>query len=630
MAGNWGESFVRSMATMSDVFNKRELMARDEADRRLATEDRERRLTEEKKNQPILDETRKLNLELLKQKRADAFDSTVSQRLASAMDKNSKGLDLDPDEESAVLMATNKANNWMDASPEEIEKTNKNLRLVSEKIKTMQPAIMEAIKNKQPVTISREADPEMFNALDSLKAYGGAANKGTGRSGNEAKKSIEKITITPEGNMIPVLRVEEADGTVYFAPATVGRDASPDAPVLQIPIAMFGAKMQQELRFAETLDTLMKKYGHTEFGKMAETKRISAKNSESFLAGETAVHEFLANSPDKGNGINMVRATYMKAARSKAKELGVTLSQAELNGAVKNYVKGQEDEETEILEDGTIVRKDKGGIKRIISKPKDEKADKQTMTEAERLAEKSPDEQKKVLDAKKKLADAGRAPDKPEKPVREDMTPREKMILESDFAKKSAAHIEMLPRYSKTPGRLWGENVTEGYTEEQISAAKRSALKILRENGSVMEAEDELKRLLPEEYKAEAPKAPQKKGEPVEKGNIDYSTLPAVKNPDGTVSSVQSISVNLDGKEVLLPTIDDKGKKLTVDEAVARYKKTGKHLGKFNTKEEATEYAKKNHASMGNSDAMSLAGKKPGRYRVDGKVVKWDGKKIIQ
>lgn len=81
----------------------------------------------------------------------------------------------------------------------------------------------------------------------------------------------------------------------------------------------------------------------------------------------------------------------------------------------------------------------------------------------------------------------------------------------------------------------------------------------------------------------------------VEAGNIDLTKRPVVKNKDGTISTVRSTSVNIDGVEVLIPTVSDKGKIMSVDEAVKEYKRTGKHLGKFRTPEEATAYAEQLH-----------------------------------
>lgn len=79
--------------------------------------------------------------------------------------------------------------------------------------------------------------------------------------------------------------------------------------------------------------------------------------------------------------------------------------------------------------------------------------------------------------------------------------------------------------------------------------------------------------------------------EPVESGNIDLFNRPHVQNPDGSISTVRSASFNIDGKEVLLPTVSDDGKLLSNDEAVALYQKTGKHLGKFDSVEAADKYA---------------------------------------
>lgn len=81
---------------------------------------------------------------------------------------------------------------------------------------------------------------------------------------------------------------------------------------------------------------------------------------------------------------------------------------------------------------------------------------------------------------------------------------------------------------------------------------------------------------------------------PVEQGNIDLLNRPKVKNKDGSVSTVRSISVSIDGLEVLLPTVIN-GKVVSAKEAVQHYIKTGEHLGKFKTAKDANKYAKELH-----------------------------------
>lgn len=81
----------------------------------------------------------------------------------------------------------------------------------------------------------------------------------------------------------------------------------------------------------------------------------------------------------------------------------------------------------------------------------------------------------------------------------------------------------------------------------------------------------------------------------IEPGNIDLNTRPVVKNPDGKVSTVRSAGFNFDGKETLIPTVSDDGRLLSDDEAIAAYKKSGKHLGKFDTPDNATAFGKALH-----------------------------------
>ncbi len=81
----------------------------------------------------------------------------------------------------------------------------------------------------------------------------------------------------------------------------------------------------------------------------------------------------------------------------------------------------------------------------------------------------------------------------------------------------------------------------------------------------------------------------------IEKGNIDLYNRPRVVNPDGSISTVRSLSFNPDGKsEVLIPTVV--GDKIVSDEeAIQNYFKTGQHLGKFKTPNDATRYAESLH-----------------------------------
>lgn len=75
-------------------------------------------------------------------------------------------------------------------------------------------------------------------------------------------------------------------------------------------------------------------------------------------------------------------------------------------------------------------------------------------------------------------------------------------------------------------------------------------------------------------------------------GNIDLGSRPVVRNPEGTVSTLRSMSFGTDDGEVLIPTMADDGRQLSEQEAIDLYRQTGRHLGIFGTPEEATAFAR--------------------------------------
>lgn len=82
-------------------------------------------------------------------------------------------------------------------------------------------------------------------------------------------------------------------------------------------------------------------------------------------------------------------------------------------------------------------------------------------------------------------------------------------------------------------------------------------------------------------------------------GNIDLYDRPQYRNANGSISTVDSTSYNIDGQEVLLPTVWNRNgtpyHSSNDEEILQRYRDTGEYLGKFSTAEEANDYAEKLH-----------------------------------
>lgn len=98
----------------------------------------------------------------------------------------------------------------------------------------------------------------------------------------------------------------------------------------------------------------------------------------------------------------------------------------------------------------------------------------------------------------------------------------------------------------------------------------------------------------------------------IEAGNIDIANRPVVRNPDGSISTVRSITVEADGKYVVLPTIDPEGNNLTPDQAWDRFVRTHENLGVFDSQQAADNYAQSLHTQQEQmyvpNDAASNAG----------------------
>ena len=91
-------------------------------------------------------------------------------------------------------------------------------------------------------------------------------------------------------------------------------------------------------------------------------------------------------------------------------------------------------------------------------------------------------------------------------------------------------------------------------------------------------------------------------------GNVDLSHRPVAHNPDGSISTVRSITIGIGGgKAALLPTVIH-GKVVSPQQAILFFKRTGQHLGIFASEKAADRYAQALHLAQAVAYAPYMGG----------------------
>lgn len=157
--------------------------------------------------------------------------------------------------------------------------------------------------------------------------------------------------------------------------------------------------------------------------------------------------------------------------------------------------------------------------------------------------------------------------------------------------------LKSIPGLGSLTGKAASNAVKQALRQPSVRAAMRSAMgeygKTLTVTTSVQAGARAVQILAGELAKA-VPKPGSAPGM-LEPGNINLFEQPAVENPDGTVSTVDSVSANVDGREVLLSRVTPDGRHLTTEQAIAEFRQTGQNLGTFDSPASADAFAEQLH-----------------------------------
>jgi len=81
----------------------------------------------------------------------------------------------------------------------------------------------------------------------------------------------------------------------------------------------------------------------------------------------------------------------------------------------------------------------------------------------------------------------------------------------------------------------------------------------------------------------------------VQQGTIDLTKRPKVRNPDGSYSTVRTMTITDDqGRGINIPTVID-DRVVDPKEAIEHFKRTKQHLGVYKTQQDALNAAQKLH-----------------------------------